>query len=118
MGPLHDFYGYGYVKFTQLHRRGDKIFFEFKETMPGSASLKFLRFLRDEVQNGGDTWACGDFGDVTQDVAAKSGFLLLWEHLLAPPITSNSANVRLRVSLSDVHAEVLDATGNPSPKKK
>jgi len=116
--PLNEFFGYGHVNFVRCNRRGDQILFEFRETSPGSASLQFLRFLRDEVRSGSDTWDCADFGDVTQSIAVESGFGSLWAELLASPVTTSSAAVRLRVTLSDVNAQVLDADGRPVPEER
>jgi len=114
MGPLLDHYGEGYVRFQRMERDGDFIRFHLEEVSPGSASLKFLRQLEEEVRTGGDTWDCGDFGDVTWQIARRNRFAGLWESSLA---FTDPARVRMRVSFSaDMDPHVLDSEGNRIPK--
>jgi hypothetical protein len=42
----------------------DEVHLILKETKPGSATCEIRETLRDNVRSGGDTWECGDFGDV------------------------------------------------------
>jgi hypothetical protein len=44
--------------------RSDEVHLILKETKPGSSTYEIRETLRDNVRSGGDTWECGDFGDV------------------------------------------------------
>jgi hypothetical protein len=99
--------------------------FQFREVQAGLATLAFLRQLQDEVRTGGDTWACGDFGDVTEAIAAQSGFGPLWRNVLSSVTTAttntatttvNPEKVQFRVHLEDPKAYVISRNGQPLPE--
>ena len=118
MGPELDHYGFGRVKFVRLERERsntNEFHFVFTELQPGSASMKFLETLRDEVRSGGDTWDCNDFGDVTPAIAAELGFRDQWEHTFASVASKGGKHVRLRVSLADHRAQLYHADSLSDP---
>ena len=52
------------VKFVRVEQANDRVNFVFREAAAGAVSDAFLTAMCDEVHMGGDTWDCGDFGDV------------------------------------------------------
>ena len=117
-------YGPGFVRFTglDLEEDGDEALFRFREVAPGAVTHAFLARLAREVWDGADTWDCGDFGDVTREVAAERGRGLLreaWASGLGPfeadagggvgvggDPAGERPRVRLRVTLCDASARV------------
>ena len=91
----------GAVRFTHVEEQasgGTRISFHFVEAREGAA-LELL----DEVRVGGDTWDCGDFGDIDRDIASQAGAGEVWAALTA---AAGTDNVRLRLTLCDEDADV------------
>ena len=84
------------VSLEAFDEAGDDFFF----TCRSRAARSDLDKVRDEVRGGGDTWYCGEFGDVTATTAAALGFADAWEEAFAGVATSPDA-VRLRLTLCD-----------------
>ncbi|KAL7581130.1 hypothetical protein ACA910_005930 [Epithemia clementina (nom. ined.)] len=53
------------LSFLRIEQVGDRVHFVFDEKSSGLVSYDLLWKLRDNVNWGGDTWDCGDFGFVT-----------------------------------------------------
>lgn len=109
---LDEKYQPGIVEYVSVERSGDSgdgdlVVFRFRETSEGAATPDFLADLQEEVRAGGDTWDCGDFGDVTREIADELCFADAWDRKLAPCVANGgAASVDMRVTLSDGTAEV------------